>query len=179
MLALDAGAVECRIFTFKEGALSALAHDLELRVTRLSLELEGQRRLRATFDARSLVVLHALRDGRPTTQLSAADRRKIEQTVTDDVLVVQRYPEIRFVGELQPVEGAAPRGAQTITGELTLHGRSRALSLRGEPHDGLLIVETTLYQPDYGIKPYSALLGALKIRPEVRVRLAAPWPMPT
>ena len=105
MRTLDASVVECRVFSYKEGALSALAHDLELSVTRLTLELDepspagppdAPRRLTARFAADSLVVLHAMKDGHPTAQLSASDRRKIEKTLVSDVLDVRRHPEIRY-----------------------------------------------------------------------------------
>ena len=32
------------------------------------------------------------------------------------------------------------------------------------------------HQPDFGITPYSAMLGALKIKPDVGFRIVAPWP---
>jgi hypothetical protein len=37
-----------------------------------------------------------------------------------------------------------------------------------------VVGEVTLHQPDYGIKPYSAMLGTLKIRPDVKVRIRLP-----
>lgn len=180
MRTLDASSVDCRIFTFKEGALSALAHDLELKVTRLALELDEPAapdqpwRLRARFLADSLVVLHALKDGRPTSQLSAADKRKIEKTITSDVLDVRRHPEIRYEAEAAP---SATAGF-ALAGELTLQGRRRAVALAALPQGGALVAETALHQPDFGIQPFSALLGALKIRPDVKVRIAVPWPLP-
>ena len=33
-----------------------------------------------------------------------------------------------------------------------------------------------LHQPDYGIMPYSAMLGALKVQPKVKVVFSAPAP---
>ncbi|MEZ4362406.1 MAG: YceI family protein [Kofleriaceae bacterium] len=177
MLKLDASAVECRVFTFKEGALSALAHDLELRVTRLTLEVgdEGAapRAVRATFDARSLVVLHALRDGKPTSELSDSDKSKIVETLQREVLDVRKHSEIVYQGRAE----AAGDGF-ALTGELTLTGRRRAVPLRAAPQGRRMVAETTLHQPDFGIKPYRALLGALKVRPEVKVRISLPWPLP-
>jgi hypothetical protein len=180
MRTLDASAVTCRVLTYKEGALSALAHDLELEVTRLTLELVEPAggepgRLVARFATDSLVVLHAMKDGQPTAQLSASDRRKIEKTLTGDVLDVRRYPEIRYEATATP----SPDGTGfRIAGELTLQGRRRAVALQARPQHGRLHAEATLHQPDFGIQPYSALLGALKIRPDVTVRISLPWPLP-
>ena len=54
----------CRVRTFREGLLSGLGHDLELAVTVFAIEVdEGARTGTATFDAASLRVVRALRDG--------------------------------------------------------------------------------------------------------------------
>ena len=41
--------------------------------------------------------------------------------------------------------------------------------------------ESELHQPDFGIRPYTAALGALKVKPVVRVRIqfAADFNKPT
>ena len=58
----DASTAEVLVFTFKEGLLSPLAHDLKLRVTRFSLEVaETSDSVAAEFDPRSLVVLTAMK----------------------------------------------------------------------------------------------------------------------
>jgi hypothetical protein len=36
------------------------------------------------------------------------------------------------------------------------------------------VAQVVLHQPDFGIKPYSAMLGALRIRPDVRIELSVP-----
>ncbi len=186
MPTFDAATCECHVFTFKEGALSALAHDLELKVSRLSIEIEpagdaasatasgAPYRLVARLAADSLVVLHAMKDGRPTEQLSASDRRKIEKAITGEVLDVRRHPEIRY--EATAV-ATSPDGF-ALTGELTLQGRRRPLAITARLHDGRLRAEVPLHQPDFGIQPFSALLGTLKLRPDVTVRASLPWPLP-
>jgi hypothetical protein len=178
MATFDAGSADCRVFTFKDGALSALAHDLELRVTRLAIEVQQSGRdhtVTATFDASSLVVVHALKNGQPTDQLSESDRRKIEKTIVSDVLDVRKHPQIRF--EATAVAQRFPGGdGFVLTGQLTLQGRRRTMGLQARPHNGRMTVEATVHQPDFGIRPYSALLGALKLRPDVQVRISLPWP---
>lgn len=185
MPTLDASAVECHLFTFKDGALSALAHDLELKVTRLSIELgepspageATEVSISARFSADSINVLHALKDGRPTTQLSDGDRRKIERTIASDVLDVRRHPEIHFTGKASLPSD--PSAAIPITGELLLHGRRRPLSTQARRTADRLQIELTLHQPDFGITPYNALLGTLKLRPDIKVRLELGWPLPS
>jgi polyisoprenoid-binding protein YceI len=183
VLTLDASSAECHVLTFKEGALSALAHDLELKVSRLTLEIEpagdAEYQLVARVAADSLVVLHAMKDGRPTDQLSASDRRKIEKTITSDVLDVRRHPEIRYEATATPLAtGDGSGDAFALTGELTLQGKRRPLAAVARLHQGRMRAEVTLHQPDFGIQPFRALLGALKLRPEVKVRISLPWPLP-
>lgn len=178
MPTLDASLAECRIFTFKEGLLSAVAHDLELDVTRFTVQIEGQTKVSARFETGSLRVLHAMRDGQPTSQLSAGDRAKIEKTMADEVLEVRRYPDVRF-DATATAEGEGEGEGFALAGELVVHGKARPLTVRARPQAGRLVAEVSLHQPDFGIKPYSAMLGALKVRPDVKVRISVPWPLPT
>ena len=153
-----------RVFTYKEGLLSAVAHDLEIEVPVFSIEVEEET-IRATFFARSLRVLHAIEAGSPKPgKLSDRDKKTIESNIASDVLQSARYPEIRF-------EGTRSGEAQQISieGTLSIAGRSRKVRLEARKQDGTWNAETTIHQPDFGIKPYSAMLGALKIKPDIRV----------
>ncbi len=160
------------MLTFKEGLLSAVAHDLELRVTRFTLEVDDESRaVQARFEAASLVVVSAMQDGAPRPGLvSESDRHKIESNAREDVLEVGRYPEIRFASKTVSREGDGYR----IAGELTLHGRSRPVEVTTRREGDRQVAELRLDQREFGIKPYSAMLGALKIKPYVTVRLSAP-----
>lgn len=178
MLRFDATNAECLVFSYKEGLLSSVAHDLKLTVSRFSVEAgvaPEQLSLKAEFDARSLRVVSAMRDGEPASGLlGAADRQKIEQNIVSDVLDAGSYPQISFVStEIQPIAGS--QGFR-VQGRLTLHGRTRELDVATRVVDGRQVAEVTLHQPDFGIKPYSALLGTLRIRPNVTVRLTLPIP---
>lgn len=158
----------CRIYTKKEGLLSAVAHDLELECQRFRIELdEAAGQVEATFEARSLKVVTALVDGHASSALSASDRQKIEQNILKDVLHADRHPQIHF--RASQVVGEGDR--RTLTGMLELHGQSRSLSLVAERVGSKWQTRATLHQPDFGIVPYSAMFGALKIKPEVVVVL--------
>lgn len=162
----------CRVFTYKEGLLSAVAHDLELDVGDFRLAWDDARtRLTLTARAASVRVLHAMRDGRPDpSALAPRDLRKIEATVSDEVLHAARHPEILFEAE----RVAPDNGGFVVTGTLALHGRRRTVVATVHREGGRWIGETQLHQPDFGITPYSAMLGTLRIRPDVRVRVEAP-----
>ena len=161
----------CRVFTYKEGLLSAVAHDLEIDVARFWVEWpDDASRLTAELDARSLHVLHAVHDGRAAPNaLSERDRRKIEQNIVEEVLSASRHPTVRFEASL-----AWAGGRPTIEGTLTLLGRSRPVRPTVSEQGGELLARATLHQPDFGITPYSAMLGTLQIKPDVTVEMRIP-----
>lgn len=171
MTRFDATTAECRVFTFKEGALSAIAHDLELAVGTATIEVGDDLAIEARIGLAGLRVLHAVKDGHASGALSDGDKRKIEKTMADDVLDTRRHPEAVFRGKAEAA-GASYR----VTGELTLHGKTRPLTVVGQARDGRQVFEVALHQPDFGIKPYSAMLGTLKVKADVKVRIAVPWP---
>lgn len=182
----DASTAECLLFTEKAGLMSAVAHDLKLLVTRFEVSVEGGA-VRATFDASSVRVVCARREGRDAPGvLSAKDRAEIEQNIARDVLQTAKYPEIAF----RSTAIAPHEGGFRVDGVLSLHGRERPIAMlarrhREEPAAGaagrpqhpadLALVDGRLHQPDFGIVPYSAMLGALRIKPEVAFRLVLPW----
>ena len=165
----------CTVFTFKEGVLSAIAHDLKLRVATLDVKVTGDTEIVATFDARSLRVVCAQKNGTDDTgALSASDRQKIEETIAKDVLESRRFPEIRFASTA--VERSHGGDTYLVRGDLTLHGVTRSISFTARTEGALRVAEVTLHQPDFGITPYRAMLGALKLRPDVRVRVEVSAP---
>ena len=169
---LDADRVECHVFTFKEGVLSAIAHDLKVRVEKPSLTLDpSARTIEARFEANSLRVVCAMRDGREDPSvLSASDRHKIEENLRDEVLHTSRHPEV--TAKATWTSSASDRAR--IEGTLHLHGVSRPFSGEARAESGRWTVEVRVHQPDFGIKPYSAMLGTLKVKPDVIVRVSVP-----
>jgi polyisoprenoid-binding protein YceI len=160
----------CTVFTFKEGLLSAIAHDLEIAVERFHVEHDGAK-VEARFDPASLRVRHALKDGAPSpSALSDRDRKKIDGNIRDEVLDVGRHREIAFASTEVAIEG----DRATVKGTLTLHGRARPLEVHARRDGARWIADVTLHQPDYGITPYTAMMGTLRIKPDIRVRIELP-----
>ena len=57
----DASSAECLVLTYKEGLLSAVAHDLRIRVTRFDVEASlSPPSVRARFDAARHRALHEI-----------------------------------------------------------------------------------------------------------------------
>jgi polyisoprenoid-binding protein YceI len=161
---------EILVFTFKDGLLARLAHDLQIRCDRFEISREGNA-ITGRFTLSSLRVDGAVERGRVADGvLSASDRKKIEATMHDDVLDVARFGEATFRGTL--AHGAGQSRA-TITGTLALHGREVELANVGaELRGGRWITEITLVPSRWGIAPYRALAGALKLQDRVIVRVS-------
>lgn len=172
MARYDAYNSECLVFSYKDGLLARLAHDLKIQVERFSIELdEESRKIQATFDPRSLQVVCAQIHGRDdASPLSKGDKKKIYDSATKDVLRVRKHPEIRF----ESTEVASRGDGYSVEGQLQLYGRSRAIHANVRAEGDRWVTEVTIHQPDFGIKPYTAALGALKVKPDVRVRVSVP-----
>lgn len=172
----DATTATCHVFTFKEGVLSAVAHDLRIRVERFTIEIdETAGTIVARFSASSLRVDCAMKDGREDfAALSDRNKREIEGNIEGEVLHARRHPEIVF--RSTKIHGGieAEGDERRIEGTLSLHGTERPLPAIARRQAGRWTAEVELRQPDFGIKPYSAMLGTLKIKPVVRVRVSVP-----
>ena len=172
MARYDAYNSECLLFSFKDGLLARLAHDLKLQVERFSIEVDdATQQIKATFDPSSIQVVCAQIDGRddPST-LSKGDKKKIYDNVTKDVLRTRKHPEIRFDSTkvVERGEGFA------VEGTLQIYGKSRNIQTSVRADGDRWVTELKLHQPDFGIKPFSAALGALKVKPDVMVRVSVP-----
>jgi polyisoprenoid-binding protein YceI len=172
MARYDAYNSECLLFSFKDGFLARLAHDLKLQVERFSIEVDDTtHQIKATFDPSSVQVACARIDGRDDrSTLSKGDKKKIYDNVTKDVLRTRKHPEIRFdsTNVVERGEGFA------VEGTLQLYGKSRNIQTSLRADGDRWVAELTLHQPDFGIKPFSAALGALKVKPDVMVRVSVP-----
>ncbi|MGH7759775.1 MAG: YceI family protein, partial [Candidatus Dormibacteria bacterium] len=62
-------------------------------------------------------------------------------------------------------------------GELTIRGQTRPVRLRAAvDHSGRLQGSATLVQSEFGIRPYTAFLGALRLADQVQVRFQLQLP---
>ena len=158
----------CFVFTYKEGLLSPVAHDLRLTLERFTIEVEADS-IVAHFDASSLRVDTPMKDGKENpSALGERDKAKIAEQIREEVLHTSRFPEASF--RSRSVEKRAD-GGYDLTGELTLHGVTRPLRARTEAAGGGQILEVGLHQPDFEIVPFRAMMGTLKIRADVEVRI--------
>lgn len=170
MTTYDASSGDCFVYVFVEGLLARVGHDLRIRAERFTVEIDGEKVI-ARFDPRALRVESAQKNGRDDPNaLGASDKAKIEKNIRDDVLHPDRYPEIRFASS----QVARQDGVLRVEGALTLHGTTRSIVFPVREVGDQLRASVTLEQPDFGIKPYRAALGGLRIKPEVVVEIRLP-----
>jgi polyisoprenoid-binding protein YceI len=160
--------------TRRSGAAAKAGHDLLIEVG----SWEGTLQLAAdpaassvnlTADAGSMRVLEGTGG---MTKLGDDDKVDIKQTIDKDVL--KRCTASFASSAVRP---AAGRQGLEVEGELELRGRRAPVSFALSIDDGgHLTGRTTVRQTDWGIKPYSALFGALKVADEVEVAVDAQLP---
>ena len=156
--------------TGRSGAASKAGHDLLIEVGswEATLDADAQPALTLTADSRSFRVLEGTGGMKG---LDDDDKANIAQTVNDEVL---KGTPIEF--RSNSVQRSADGRKLTCQGELELRGKRAPVTFElsiGE--DGRLTGQTTVKQTAHGIKPYSALFGALKVADEVRVAIEADY----
>lgn len=112
--------------------------------------------------------------------LSERDKAKIESNLKKKVLQTRRFPVVNF--ESSSVVPTADGDGARVCGLLRLHGVEReiSVSIERDTHASLTghadhcIARVTLQQPDFGITPFRALMGALKVKADVDVELHLP-----
>jgi hypothetical protein len=157
------------VFTFREGVLSAVAHDLQLRLERFEITHDGGA-VEARFWPDSLLVEGAIEHGQlHSDALDAGQKAEIVRNIRQRILHTDAYPEARLRARV----AAGPAAGSTthkLAGTFELVGSSRPIDLVVHARDDRLRGELELRPSDWGIKPYRALLGAIRLADRVRVR---------
>jgi polyisoprenoid-binding protein YceI len=154
------------IRTKRAGAAARIGHDLVLEATAwhatvvADAEDPARSSLTVTVDAGSFVVLEGSGGALP---LSDGQRGEIVDNIRDKVLHSARHPTITFTS--RAVEGTAKRAK--VSGELRLAGRTRPAVLDvsvAERAGGVRLTGAmSITQTDFGITPYRAFLGQLRV----------------
>jgi YceI-like domain len=160
------------VHTYREGLAQRVGHDLVIDVGQWEATVEVDDRGTPTAialhaDPRSLRV----RDGRGGVKpLTDSDRADIHSVIDGKIL---RGQSIGF--QSSGIELAA--SLLQIQGELTLAGSTRSVTFELElSGDGRISGTLHLAQSQWGIKPYHAFMGALKVRDDIEVALDASLP---
>ncbi len=151
-----------RIRTGRTGGAAKAGHDLLIEVGswQATLDLEAQPAVTLTADSGSLRVLEGTGG---IKSLSESDKADIKKTIDTEVLkgtpIEFRSTEVREVA-----------GGLSVRGELSIHGRQAPVTFDlATGDDGRVTGSAKVTQTAFGMKPYSALFGALKVADDVTV----------
>jgi polyisoprenoid-binding protein YceI len=155
------------VHTTRTGLGAKAGHDLTIEVTRW----HGRATVDPATPANSLVTVEVDADSFQVRKgtggvkpLSDADRAEIHKTLKE-VLHTGQHPTITF--RSRRVDGSV--ASFTFDGELTIMGVTQPVALQGRVTDGRVVGGATVVQSRWGIRPYSAFFGALKLSDEVKV----------
>jgi hypothetical protein len=152
------------VFTFKEGLLARMAHDLRLHVEKFTISRESNEVI-AKFDPGSLVVDGVMHDGGLVRdELGERDRNKIQDNIRGEVLHTQKHPRIEFRGHIELPQ-------LRVVGELSLAGVRRPLTIMATRDRDRVRATVNLRPSDFGIEPFKALGGAIRLQDRVKVEL--------
>jgi polyisoprenoid-binding protein YceI len=155
------------VHTTRTGLGAKAGHDLTIEVTRW----HGRATVDPATPANSSVTVEVevdsfqVREGTGGVKpLTDADRAEIAKTLKA-ILHTAQHPTITF--RSRRVEGSV--GSFTVDGDLMIMGVTRPVMVQGRVTDGRVVGGATVVQSQWGIRPYSAFFGALKLSDEVKV----------
>jgi len=149
-----------------------VGHDLVIDVTSWSATVtvdgDSQCTVELNADPRSLEVSSGTGGAKA---LSDKDKADIRKNIDNKVL---KGEAITFRCEGVSLNGA---GTAPVSGEVAMAGTTRPVSFEVEiGADGQVKGNVPLKQSEWGIKPFTAMMGALKVKDEVEVVLDARLP---
>ncbi|HEX4106485.1 MAG TPA: YceI family protein [Solirubrobacteraceae bacterium] len=170
---IDAAQGTLRVHTFREGVAQRVGHDLIIQVESwsgtVSVDADGTiNAVSLQADSTSLQVKEGLHGVKP---LSDKDRADIRRNIDEKVL--RRQP-ISFASSAVKADDG---DAVTLSGELTLVGTTRPADFPVRVgDDGRATATVPLTQSGFGIKPFRALMGALKVSDAVEIAVDVQLP---
>lgn len=156
---------------FSEGLLSAFAHNPVLDIRDFTGEVQfvsgsfESATLKVTIKADAIVL---------SDEIKEKDRVELERTMRQQVLEVAKYPEVVFASSnISVTMLAEARYRARVIGDVTLHGATQKnlwitseITFNGESLSAK--GEFSLKQTDFGIKPFSAVGGTIKLKNELK-----------
>ena len=161
-----------QVRTYRAGMAQKAGHDLVIDVTSwaatVAIDEDSRCAVELNADPRSLHVRDGHGGAKPLSDKDRADIRKnIDSKVLKGQAITFRCADVTLDGA-----GTAPG-----SGEVAMAGTTQPVSFEVEiGADGQVKGTVALTQSEWGIKPYTALMGALKVKDEVEVVLDARLP---
>ncbi len=164
-----------QVKTYREGVAAKVGHDLVLDVTRWEATVDiatdpGSTKIELSADPRSIEVREGLRGVKPLTDKDRSEiRRNIDEKALHGQPVTFRSSAVRLV------EADA---RLVVEGDLTISGSTWPITAQLDvDEEGNVTGTIPVTQSSWGIKPYRGLMGALKVRDELEIVIAARLPV--
>jgi len=165
-----------QLHTGREGMAKKVGHDLVIEAKRWTakVNVDGDNPTNSTatvtVDTRSLEVISGEGGAKA---LSDKDRKDIKENIDKKVLKTDKFPDITFTST-KVVSGGADKF--TVSGDCTIMGTARPATMEIVVSGSKATGTMHLKQSDWGIKPFSALMGALKLADALTVVVEASVP---
>lgn len=159
---VDLGRSRLFVTVYQSGLFSVLArnHKIEAPISSGTVDTGPTLSVQLKFATNSMQVLDP--------DLDEQTRAEIRKTMLGPkVLDASRYPVIQFVSRHIKPTGQA---SWTVVGDLTLHGRTRPLTVDVTRTHGAYTGSVTFRQTDFGITPLRIAGGTVRVKNAVQVR---------
>ncbi len=158
------------------GKAAKMGHNLTIEVTDWSAEVSFDGDVPSTARLRAdLASLHVVKGEGGVKPVSEKDKQSIRDNALSTLKAAQ-HPDVTFSSTSIR---ATPAG-YALDGELAIAGTSRPATVEVSVTDAgghwTVTGGAPVVQTEYGLKPYSTMMGGLKVRDRVDVRLEAAVP---
>ena len=165
---LDQAAGQLTLHTGRAGVASRAGHDLTLRLGKWTAraEVEADGTVRTVRLVALLPSLEVVRGDGGLKPLSDKDKSTILGHAAETLRTKQHSEVVFEASDVRLAEGQS-----TLTGTVTIAGVSQPITLELTVQDTNRVrVRGEVVQSAFGIKPFTGMLGALKVRDMVEVK---------
>jgi polyisoprenoid-binding protein YceI len=157
---------EMLVKIYRQGMAKKVGHDLIIEVKSWDAEANiAEDSESSTFSGSADVNSFTVRQGVGGVKpLSDSDKADIKKNITQKILTT---PTISFQST------SVNPSTNTVSGEMTIMGRSQPIDIKLSEAGGKVTANMTVVQSNWGIKPFQAMMGALKVRDAVEVEITA------
>ncbi len=164
------------LHTGVEGKAAKMGHNLTIEVTDWSAELSFDGDAPSTARLRAgLASLHVVKGEGGVKPVSDKDKQSIRDNALATLKAAQ-HPDVTF----SSTSIRTTPGGYALDGNLSIAGTTRPATVEVSVTDSgerwTVTGGAPVVQSEYGVKPYSAMMGGLKVRDRVDVRLEAAVP---
>lgn len=156
---------------YREGMAKKAGHDLIIDVsswkaTATIAENPADSSFTASADVGSFNVREGVGGVKP---LSEGDKADIKKNITQKILT---SPEISFTSTSVQQSG----DSATVTGDMRIMGKTNPATVKLTQEGNKVKGTLSVVQSKWGIKPFQAMMGALKVKDQVDIELEANLP---